>query len=231
MWKAIEGTNGMIEVSDDGRVRSLLRGEPYVLKTQPDKKGYHRLRITINREKMSFKLHREVAKAFIPNPENLPQVNHMDGNKGNNAVSNLEWCTNQQNQIHAVEMSWGNEKMSVNDIDYSLHKINRKRPTARRTHEVPRECVRKRAERKPVQKHETMPRRKRGEWNNPNPKKPIIGYFNGEEKRFASISEAEQFLSSRHISDVLKGKRSHVKGWSFEYVKGGGECDTDVTRT
>lgn len=230
-WRKIEGTNGMIEVSDEGRVRSLLRGEPYVLKTQPDKKGYHRVRITVNREKMSFKLHREVAKAFIPNPDNLPQVNHMDGNKNNNAVSNLEWCTNQQNQIHAVEMGWGNEKMSVKDIDYSVHRVNRKRPSAIRISEKPRVDVRKRPERRTVQRHEPMQRKKRGEWNNPNPKKPIIGYYNGEVRTFESISEAEKFLDSRHISDVLKGKRKHVKGWNFEYVKGGGECDANVTRT
>ena len=68
MWKAINGTNGMIEVSDKGQVRSLLSGTPRVLKTQADSKGYQRLRVTINRVKMSFKVHREVAKAFLPNP-------------------------------------------------------------------------------------------------------------------------------------------------------------------
>ena len=54
MWKTVEGTNGKIEVSNDGRFRSLLTGNPRVLKTQKDAKGYHRLRATINREKMSF---------------------------------------------------------------------------------------------------------------------------------------------------------------------------------
>lgn len=102
MWKAIKGTNGMIEVSDDGKVRSLLRGTPTVLKTQRDKKGYHRLRVTIDREKMSFKLHREVAKAFMPNPDNLPQVNHKNGNKDDNRVENLEWVTNKENAHHAI---------------------------------------------------------------------------------------------------------------------------------
>jgi hypothetical protein len=198
MWKAIEGTNGMIEVSDKGEVRSLLRGEPYILKSNKDNKGYQRIRVTINRKKMSFKVHREVAKAFIPNPDNLPQVNHMDGNKSNNSVDNLEWCTNQQNVIHAVEIGLCGgdsvcEKMSVKDIDYSKHKT--------RTNGI---------------------RRKRTDWRNPNPKKAIVGYFNGQIKQFESIGEAEQFLNSRHITDVLKGKRQHVKGWRFEY-RGEGE--------
>lgn len=173
MWKAIEGTNGMIEVSDDGRVRSLLRGKPYVLKTQPDKKGYHRLRITINREKLSFKLHGEVAKAFIPNPDNLPQVNHIDGNKDNNSVSNLEWCTNRENAHHAIDSGLWNSVIEG----------------ARRENE--------------------------------SRKKAIMGYYAGENtccsRRFESVAEAERYLNSRHISDVLKGKRSHVKGWTFRY--------------
>lgn len=108
-WKAIDGTNGMIEVSNYGNVRSLLRGTPYVLKTQRDNKGYHRLRLTINREKKSFKIHREVAKAFIPNPDNLPQVNHISGNKDDNSVNNLEWISNVDNAHHAIQNGlWDN---------------------------------------------------------------------------------------------------------------------------
>lgn len=103
IWKEIEGTKGFIEVSNMGRVRSLLRGTPYVLKTQPDTKGYHRIRVTVEREKMCFKVHREVAKAFVPNPYNLPQVNHIDGNKDNNAVTNLEWVSNKENSHHAIK--------------------------------------------------------------------------------------------------------------------------------
>ena len=90
-WKSIEGTKGFIQVSAEGKVRSLLSGTPRILKTSIDKKGYHRIRVTIEREKKSFKLHREVAKAFIPNPDNKPQVNHKDGNKNNNsAKKNIE---------------------------------------------------------------------------------------------------------------------------------------------
>lgn len=51
-----------------------------------------------------LKIHREVAKAFIPNPNNLPQINHIDGNKENNSVTNLEWCTDKENTIHAFKL-------------------------------------------------------------------------------------------------------------------------------
>lgn len=54
--------------------------------------------------KITFKVHKAVAETFIPNPHNLPIVNHKDGNKLNNHVSNLEWCTNQENIIHAIEI-------------------------------------------------------------------------------------------------------------------------------
>lgn len=103
IWKVIEGTSGMVEVSNLGRVRSLLRSCKTILKLQKDAKGYLRVRVTVNRQKLSFKVHREVAKAFIPNPANKPQVNHIDGNKTNNAVDNLEWATNKENAHHALE--------------------------------------------------------------------------------------------------------------------------------
>ena len=174
MWKAVAGTNGMIEVSDDGKMRSLLSGSPRVLKSSKDSKGYHRINITLNREKKGFKIHREVAKAFIPNPCNLPQVNHKDGNKDNNNASNLEWMTNKENAHHAI----------ANGLWDSVY-----------------EGARRENERR---------------------KKPIVGYCKETDttKEFGSVSEAERFLDSRHISDVLKGKRQHVKGWSFTY-KGG----------
>jgi hypothetical protein len=67
------------------------------LKQWEDKKGY----IHVELDRKNYRVHRLVALEFIPNPNNLPQVNHKDGNKLNNNVDNLEWCTNAENQIHA----------------------------------------------------------------------------------------------------------------------------------
>ena len=177
IWKAIDGTKGFIEVSNEGRVRSLLSGTPRIIKTSTDQKGYHRIRVTIERDKKGFKLHREVAKAFIPNLDNKPQVNHKDGNKNNNSVANLEWVTNKENTHHAIK----------NGLWNSVYEASRK--------------------------------------ENERRKKPVIAYrINGEfpcTRYYESISEAERSIGSRHIVDVLKGRRTHVKGWAFQYAQGG----------
>lgn len=68
-----------------------------------DKKGYNYIDISIYPNKKRFLLHRLVAKHFLDNPNNYPQVNHKDGNKSNNHVDNLEWCTSKQNINHAIK--------------------------------------------------------------------------------------------------------------------------------
>ena len=101
-WKAVENTDGALEISSEGRMRSWLRGVPYVLKPQKDTKGYLRIRVTLGGERKTYKVHREVAKAFIPNPRNLKQVNHKDCDKTNNAAYNLEWISGKGNVRHAI---------------------------------------------------------------------------------------------------------------------------------
>lgn len=85
------------EITRDGEIINKHSGR-YV-KPQDNGKGYYRVSIG---GKLQF-VHRLVATKYIPNPDNLPQVNHKDGNKHNNCVDNLEWVTNQQNRNHAME--------------------------------------------------------------------------------------------------------------------------------
>lgn len=72
------------------------------MKPQLHRKGYPVVRLSYKNKKLSAKIHRMVAIAFIPNQMNLPQVNHLDGNKLNNHVSNLEWTDNLSNMRHAI---------------------------------------------------------------------------------------------------------------------------------
>ena len=101
IWKTIEGTNGEYQVSDTGLVKSTKTGR--ILRPAVDARGYERVCLFKMDRDRRYKVHRLVAMAFIHNPDNLPQVNHIDGNKRNNNVSNLEWVTNEQNMHHAKE--------------------------------------------------------------------------------------------------------------------------------
>lgn len=100
-WKKIKELNNLYKVSDTGLVKKAKTGK--IMTPKPNYKGYQRITFNINGKRYIFRVHRLVAMAFIPNPNNLPQVNHKDGNKENNNVSNLEWVTNQQNYEHALK--------------------------------------------------------------------------------------------------------------------------------
>ena len=116
IWKDIECRKGYYQISNYGRVKRLstisIRSDnkkykrpEKILKPYLNHKGYLMVDLgyDINKKRICKFVHRLVAEAFIDNPENKEQVNHIDGNKTNNHVSNLEWCTNYENQIHAIE--------------------------------------------------------------------------------------------------------------------------------
>jgi|SRR5215831_3710382 len=116
-WKPIAGFQELYEVSSVGRVRSLNRVlgfDDLGSRTIPGRmliptctrKGYLRVKLSLNGQSRTLIVHRLVASAFVPNPYNLPHVNHLDMNKKNNAATNLEWCTNLHNHRHAWRTDW-----------------------------------------------------------------------------------------------------------------------------
>lgn len=164
-WKDAKGFDGIIRISNQGRVWNVKKGKEMI--PYDNGCGYKKISIRLNGKDFKPYIHRLVANAFIPNPENLPEVNHIDSNPANNAVTNLEWVDSSGNTIHAL------------------------------------------------QKKRLIP------WG--NAPKAIVAEKDGASLYFETISRAERFFNSRHISNVLKGERKHVKGWSFKYAEGGDE--------
>ena len=91
--------NDFIEVSNFGEVKSHGK----IIKGEITSGGYRRVHVSHKGVQYKFLVHRLVAEAFILNPNRLPEVNHIDGNKQNNSVDNLEWCTRSQNTSHAFK--------------------------------------------------------------------------------------------------------------------------------
>lgn len=96
IWKDIAGYEGKYQVSNLGNVKSLRyrnKTEEHLLTKRPQKNGYLTVSLSKNSIYKNFLIHRLVADVFIENPYNFPQVNHIDEDKTNNCVDNLEWCT------------------------------------------------------------------------------------------------------------------------------------------
>jgi hypothetical protein len=102
VFKSIPECNNMYQVSNYGNVRSLKFGKVKLLNPTISKVGYYVVNIH-NKKQTTHLVHRLVAKVFIPNPENKRTINHIDGNKLNNKLSNLEWATDGENHKHAYK--------------------------------------------------------------------------------------------------------------------------------
>ena len=97
IWEDVRGYEGLYKVSSMGKVKSLKWGKERILRPEKNNKGYLRVTLCKDGKNKRFYVHRLVAEAFIPNPNNLPCINHKDENPLNCNVENLEWCTQKEN--------------------------------------------------------------------------------------------------------------------------------------
>jgi hypothetical protein len=163
VWEKVKGYN--YSVSNKGNVRNEATG--YVSAGRKTGNGYRKISFYKNNKEIGRAyVHRLVADAFLPKGKADTEVNHIDGNRENNCVTNLEWVTSSGNTEHAV-------------VTGALHPWGKTR-------------------------------------------KPIIAtdITTGERRYFDSISKAEVFFGTRHISHVLSGKRRQAKGQVFSYAGG-----------
>ena len=112
VWKDIAGYDGLYQVSNLGRVRSLKFGKVKILKLGKVRNRYIQVGLYKNRERKMCKVHRLVGQAFLLNPNNLPEINHRDEDKTNNRVENLEWCDRKYNNNFGTHNQRVAEKMT-----------------------------------------------------------------------------------------------------------------------
>ena len=107
-WKDIENYKGLYQVSNFGNVRNHNKKI-----SQFNSKGYLCVSLYKNNQKKNLRVHRLVAQAFLENKYNKREVNHIDGNKHNNCLSNLEWVTSKENKEHAVEIGLNKQCLPI----------------------------------------------------------------------------------------------------------------------
>lgn len=196
IWKDIEGYEGLYQISNWGRVKSLnynRTGKEGILKPIPTNNGYMIIGLYKNRKPNQYSIHRLVAQAFIPNPDNLPQVNHKDEDKSNNCVWNLEWCTAEYNMNYGTrnERSSENRKGKYNGEKHWNYGKHRSKKTKNK-----------------ISKN-----------NKGKHSKKIINLDTGE--IFNSLSEAgEKYnIAFQGIYRVCKGRNKRAGGYKWAYYE------------
>jgi hypothetical protein len=129
VWKSIKGYEGIYEISNLGRIKTLsriIRGRKMpekIKKLDKTKQGYLRVELSKNKSKKKYSVHRLVAQTFIENCNKYPCVNHKDENPSNNSVDNLEWCTHLYNNLYNNKHKRNCKKIKQLDKNYNVINI------------------------------------------------------------------------------------------------------------
>lgn len=197
-------------VTASGRLFSLTTGKEMAM--TKNHKGYKLASLWVNGAHKNELMHRLVAKCFIPNPHNYPQINHIDGSKDNNNVENLEWCTNQMNMSHAGRtglLKWTDERLKAHkeimkSRDLSLQ-VRRMRES-----NLGRAC--------PDSKKAKIAKKQIGALNH-NARRIVCVELN---KSFGAITEAARFFNVKppSIWQALKKPNRTSCGCHWKYIDG-----------
>ena len=226
VWKPIKDYEGLYEISNLGRVRNLNykgSGKGKILKNTKDSKGYLIVGLTKNGKRKLFKIHRLVAEAFIPNPEDKPFIDHINTIRDDNRIENLRWCTQKENCNNEISK----KKMSENHANFKgeNHHMYGKHHS--------KETKRKISEANKGENHHMYGKHHSEETKNKiseslkgenNPKsKPVVQIdLNTNEviNIYSGTREASrQGFKQSHISSCCNGKRKSHKGFKWMYLE------------
>ena len=202
VWKPIKDYEGLYEISNLGRVRNLNykgSGKGKILKNTKDSKGYLIVGLTKNGKRKLFKIHRLVAEAFIPNPEDKPFIDHINTIRDDNRIENLRWCTQKENCNNEISK----KKMSENHANFKgeNHHMYGKHHSEETKNKI----------------SESL----KGE-NNPKSKPVVQIDLNTNEviNIYSGTREASrQGFKQSHISSCCNGKRKSHKGFKWMFLE------------
>lgn len=105
IWKDVNSHKNLYQISNFGRIKSVKNNKEHVLRPRLSSSGYPNIILYKDGKAKCYTIHRLVAQHFIPNPDNLPEVNHKDENRLNNKADNLEWCTSKYNRHYGSALA------------------------------------------------------------------------------------------------------------------------------
>lgn len=209
LWKDIQGYEGYYQVSNEGRVKSLERDVEWrgtirhqserILKESTHNRGYKRVVLYNGSPNIEF-VHRLVAEAFIPNPNNYPIINHKDENPSNNRVENLEWCTPQYNNTYNDRHLKCAAKIAKSHTRLKLSEETKKKLSEAHKGQIPWNKGLPSCRRIPVVKYDIKTRE--------------------EIESFECIRQAALITkcADGHISQCCNGKRKTCGGFGWRYA-------------
>lgn len=186
-WIPIEGYEGYYEISSLGRVYSIRRN--IILKNKISPTGYARVNLSVNGIAKHHAVHRLVANAFIKNPDNKPTVNHINENKLDNSVENLEWATNAEQNVHGTRI----ERVKAH-TNYKKRNIDYKQVAAKHNY-------------KELNKKQMKPVLQYDEHGNFIAQFPSI-----------ALAARTVGISAGHLCSCLKGRRKTCGGYKWKYA-------------